>query len=117
MPGTGLGGIFYLLLAVLMPLRELARLVTGRSTLRRRRIALFQAALSVSVVLALAVEAWALKAGLAWLASRGGSGDGVSGAAVASEVVVPAIAAAPLIVLGVMYAGMHIARGIRRAKR
>ena len=116
MPGTGLGGIFYLLLAVVMPLRELARLIRGRSTVRRRRVAIFQAALAVSVVAVLAIEGWALKEGLKWLASRGDGGESSDVAAV-SQTVVPAVAAAPLIVLGLMYAGLHVVRWFRRAKR
>ena len=34
MPGTGIGGLFYLLSALLMPLRELWRLVASGGTYR-----------------------------------------------------------------------------------
>jgi hypothetical protein len=72
--------------------------------------------MAVGVVAVLAFEGWAVKEGLKWLASREG-GDGSSGTAIASQAVVPAVAAAPLIVLGLMYAGVHVARWFMRAKR
>ena len=34
-PGTGIGGLFYLLLAALMPLEELRRTALGRSGVKR----------------------------------------------------------------------------------
>lgn len=36
-PGTGIGGLFYLALAFLMPLRELVEVARGRSTVARWR--------------------------------------------------------------------------------
>jgi hypothetical protein len=62
MPGTGLGGIVYLLLALFMPLRELARRAAGLPGRRRWRVAWSQAALSVAVIVTLLAEAWLIRA-------------------------------------------------------
>lgn len=71
LPGLGLGGLFFILSAVLAPLVELVRLLAGRSSLARwRRIGrhlLLVAAMVASVLLTLQV-AYAL------IALAGGSG-------------------------------------------
>lgn len=56
MPGAGIGGIFYILSALLMPFRELARMARGDagagSAARWRAIAL-QVSLALGIVAAL----------------------------------------------------------------
>ena len=60
LPGVGLGGIFYLLSALLMPLFELARTVRGRSSPGRWRVVGTQWTLAAGIVTALWGTGWAL---------------------------------------------------------
>ena len=53
LPGTGLGGVFYLLLALLMPVRELYLTVRGRSSRERWALVLRQFALACGILAAL----------------------------------------------------------------
>ncbi len=123
MPGTGLGGIFYLLLVALMPLRELARALAGRSTRAGWRAVGIMVALGGSILLALGAEAWLITRALTWLAGRvpAESALGRSAAAL-NENLVPAAAAAPFLVLGgVLLVGLILRlifarRPARRAK-
>jgi hypothetical protein len=64
LPGTGLGGLFYILLAVWMPLSEAYRTVRGRSSLARWRRVARQFALACGIVAALVATA-AIYLGLA----------------------------------------------------
>jgi hypothetical protein len=50
LPGTGLGGLFYLLLAFWMPLAELPRTIQGRSSRARWRHVGTQFALACGIV-------------------------------------------------------------------
>jgi hypothetical protein len=59
-PGTGIGGVFYVLLTLWMPLREAARAVVGRSVAVRWRLICRQLALVAGILAALAAEAWLL---------------------------------------------------------
>jgi hypothetical protein len=52
LPGTGLGGLFYLLLAFAMPLVELVRTLRGRGSRERWRLALTQCAIATGIVAA-----------------------------------------------------------------
>jgi hypothetical protein len=60
LPGTGIGGLFYLLLVLFMPLREAFRVVRGRGDSRRWRAILGLLALAVGILAALWFEAWVL---------------------------------------------------------
>ena len=53
LPGTGLGGLFYILLALWMPLAELYRTARGRSSPDRWRQVLAQFAQACAIVVAL----------------------------------------------------------------
>ncbi len=67
LPGTGIGGLFYLALVLWMPLRELTLLLRGRSSLARwRSIAglWFLVAAMVGMVVA---QAWAIDETCEWL--------------------------------------------------
>lgn len=55
LPGTGLGGLFYLLLAFWMPLAELPRTLRGESSRERWRRIGTQVALAGGIVAALSV--------------------------------------------------------------
>jgi hypothetical protein len=50
LPGTGIGGLFYLALALLMPIWELGRAARGRRTSDRTRVALVQAAIALGIL-------------------------------------------------------------------
>ena len=52
LPGTGLGGLFYILLALWMPLAELYRTLQGRCSLARWRLVGMQFALACGIVAA-----------------------------------------------------------------
>ena len=54
LPGTGLGGLFYVLLALVMPLAELYRTARGRGSRERWRQAGTQFALACGIVASVA---------------------------------------------------------------
>ena len=60
LPGTGIGGLFYLLLVLFMPLREAFRVLRGRGDLRRWRPIGGTLALAGGILAALWLEAWVL---------------------------------------------------------
>lgn len=65
LPGTGIGGLYYLLLVVLMPLRELYFWICGRSSRPRWRVISGIVLLSAVMIGAMQVQAgfiiWAFK--------------------------------------------------------
>ena len=61
LPGTGMGGLFYLLTALLMPVVELVRALRGRSSVARWQIVLRQVTLALGVLGSLWATAWCLK--------------------------------------------------------
>ena len=60
MPGAGIGGLFYLLNALSMPLHELRFLWKGSSTPETRKVAIRQFALAVSILGSMWLFAWTL---------------------------------------------------------
>ena len=60
LPGTGIGGLFYLLLVVFMPLREAFLVLRGRGDVRRWRTIGLMLALAGGILAALWLEAWLL---------------------------------------------------------
>lgn len=50
LPGTGIGGLFYLVLALLMPVWELGWALVGRSNAARWRLAFRQSAMALLVL-------------------------------------------------------------------
>lgn len=60
LPGTGIGGLFYLLLVFWMPCRELYLLVQGKSSAKRWRAISFYFALTAAIIVTTYAEAWAL---------------------------------------------------------
>jgi hypothetical protein len=59
LPGTGLGGLFFIILGLTMPIVEAARTVMGRSSLERWKIVLHQFCLAVAIVVAIDRLFWA----------------------------------------------------------
>lgn len=60
LPGTRIGGLFYLLLVLFMPLRETFRVLRGRGDLRRWRTIGGNLALAGGILAALWLEGWVL---------------------------------------------------------
>jgi hypothetical protein len=60
MPGSGIGGLFYLLCALMMPLCEMWRTLRGRGTWAGWRAAVFQAGLALMILAVLWATAWGL---------------------------------------------------------
>jgi hypothetical protein len=67
LPGTGIGGIFYLLLAVCMPVREFIRTLKGKTNLKRWGFIMLQLLFVIGVISALWGEVWLLNGLLLWL--------------------------------------------------
>jgi len=50
LPGTGIGGLFYLISALLMPFREAFDAISGRSDRGRRQMALQQGGIALTIL-------------------------------------------------------------------
>ena len=61
LPGTGIGGLFYLVTAFLMPVIELVHLLRGRSSLKRWRMVASQFSLAAGVIGGLWLTAFVLR--------------------------------------------------------
>jgi hypothetical protein len=66
LPGTGIGGIFYLLLAVYMPILESVRTLKGRTNLRRWGFIILQLLFVLGIIAAMWGELWVLNRSLMW---------------------------------------------------
>jgi hypothetical protein len=71
LPGTGIGGVFYLLLAVLMPFRELVRLVRGKSSRQRWAVIATQWGYVAAIGLMMWLEMWGLETVVKWGQRKG----------------------------------------------
>ena len=117
-PGTGIGGIFYILLVALMPLRELYLTLRGRSSLSRWETVLGQWSICAGILAALWAEAWLLSEGFAHLTSKSLPGSAMHRiGAFGTAGLVPALVPIPFVVLGVLVAGVHVARLILRGRQ
>jgi hypothetical protein len=67
LPGSGIGGLFYLLTALLMPVHELGRTLMGLSSAKRWRLVIQQAALAAGILLAVWATGWALGWVVHWI--------------------------------------------------
>lgn len=66
-PGSGIGGLYYIVLALAMPVCELIQTVRGRSSWLRWRGVSIQTGLAVGILAALAGGGWLLTAGCGWI--------------------------------------------------
>jgi hypothetical protein len=80
LPGAGIGGLFYLLAGLLMPVREAWLTVVGRSSRRRWRTVLQQFSISGGIAGGTYASGWLLSAVLGALA-RGQAATGASSGA------------------------------------
>ncbi|MBI3804935.1 MAG: hypothetical protein HY282_14360 [Nitrospirae bacterium] len=60
LPGTGIGGLFYIATALLMPFFELIQLLRGRSSAARWRCVTAQFGMAVAIFASLWATAWTL---------------------------------------------------------
>jgi hypothetical protein len=118
LPGTGIGGIFYMLLVAVMPLRELRRTLSRRSCRARWKTVAASLLLVAAILACLWAEAWLLKCGLQWLVAHAGQrAGGLARATLALGQVAPALAIAPFVILAALILLMHLARLILRPRR
>lgn len=61
LPGTGIGGFFYLLTALLIPFIELYQTVRGKSSLKRWRFAIRQTIIAWGIIIGMGFAGWSLK--------------------------------------------------------
>jgi hypothetical protein len=67
LPGTGIGGIFYLFLAICMPAREFICTVRGKTNLKRWGFIMLQLLIVLGIISAMGGEVWLLNSLLLWL--------------------------------------------------
>lgn len=60
LPGTGIGGLFYIATALLMPFFELIQLLRGRSSAARWRCVAAQTGMAAAILATLGLTAWVL---------------------------------------------------------
>jgi hypothetical protein len=93
LPGTGIGGLYYLLLALWSPFHELRRTLSGQGSVRRWMESGRHVVIASGILSALYGEAWALKQvllisirhtppGLSWLLASVSAWDALIPAAV-----------------------------------
>ena len=124
LPGTGIGGLFYLLLAVYMPVREFFRLMQKRRNLGRWGFIALQLCFVFAILGAIWGEAWLLSRSFIWLQQAFGFNDlslgGRSGGQLAMErvkILTFASASGGLISLAFVFVIVHILRlFVRRGK-
>src|SRR5215831_14749552 len=101
LPGTGIGGLYYLLLALWMPFHDLGRWLRDRRHALRWRSIGRSAAIVAGILASLAGEAWLLERALLWTAARLTAGSyWRSSLLTARTAITPA--AATLVALGVL---------------
>lgn len=66
LPGTGIGGLFYVLSGILMPFREAYRAMLRKSDARSRRLVAYQTLLALGVVGGIWVTGWLLGLMIGW---------------------------------------------------
>lgn len=117
LPGTGIGGLFYLLLAVYMPVREFFRLIQKRTNMGRWGFIALQLCFVFGILAALWGEAWLLSRSFIWLQQTFGFNDlslgGRSGGQLAMErvkILTFASASGGLISLAFVFVVVHILR-------
>jgi hypothetical protein len=115
LPGTGIGGLFYLMLVCWMPCRELYRLCRRRSTLRRWLDIAFYASVTVAIVVTMWGEAWLLSQILTRAATavgilRPGTGQGYQVLAAVSIVLSFGSLVAVVLAVHVLRAALWLSR-------
>ncbi|HUT29385.1 MAG TPA: type II secretion system protein [Sedimentisphaerales bacterium] len=111
LPGTGIGGIFYILLSAYMPLVHLRRALNGGNKPYHLKMVLSALSMSALIILSLYGEARLLLCFFDWAATVQGKAPGsVKFAACVPAALVPALAAMPFLVLLAIVVFIQIAR-------
>jgi hypothetical protein len=113
LPGTGIGGIFYVLLIAWLPARELWLTLHGRSGPGRWRRVAAQTALAVGIIGALWGEAWLLGSLPDLLHALGGPRLALAVSVTRKlglERVAPVVALSPFAILGLLLLALHVLR-------
>jgi prepilin-type N-terminal cleavage/methylation domain-containing protein/prepilin-type processing-associated H-X9-DG protein len=111
LPGTGIGGIFYILLSVYMPLFQLRRSLNGGNKPHHLKMVASAMSLSAVIILSLYGEARLLVWFLEWAATLGGKAPGpVEFGGCTPAMIAPALAAMPLVVLLALIVFIQFAR-------
>ncbi|HEY0997645.1 MAG TPA: hypothetical protein VGD77_16765, partial [Gemmatimonadaceae bacterium] len=111
LPGVGIGGIFYVVSALLMPVRAAVLTARGRRAEARWGLALRQAGIALGILGALWFTGWLIAAALTAFAPHvlSGTGRGGGGDAVRNVVKVTALALS-LVTLSVVVGAVQLAR-------
>jgi heme/copper-type cytochrome/quinol oxidase subunit 2 len=123
LPGTGIGGLFYMLLALWMPANEVINIIRGRANPKDTQLVKDHLFLTLCIVIAVIATGWV--AGLlAVLILFGSSGTGITGTSIAGANRVPIenfLHIAPIILTSLtllaVYLVMHSLRFAKRAHR
>ncbi len=107
LPGTGIGGLFYLLLVVFMPVRELWRTVQGQSSIANWRCVMRHMLFVAGIVGCLWLESWLIGGLFSKLRMPG---TAVASQIAAQESVVPGLAWVSIAVLGGVLLGVQLLR-------
>jgi hypothetical protein len=113
LPGVGIGGVFYLISALLMPVHELLRRARGESTAPRWGVIAAQWSTAVAILMALWATGWAL--GFVLPDAPPAATSGVTQTATRNAIGMGALALS-LATLGVVLLSVHIARLIVRPR-
>lgn len=125
LPGTGIGGIFYLLLAAFMPVREFFRLIQKRTNFGRWCFIALQMGFVFGIISLMWAEVWGLNQIIMWLKNsctidclNAANGLGVKLTLRQAKILAYASASGSLISLGFVFICVHMLRlVIRQGKR
>jgi hypothetical protein len=106
-PGAGINGLFYLLLSAVMPLEELPRTLSGRSSLARWKAIASLVSLAAAVLLTLWGEYWVLERAIVLLQQRFPGMAWSRGLTIAARGLAPALLVAPFLVLGAIILAVY----------
>src|SRR4051794_10095320 len=113
LPGTGIGGMFFVISALLTLPIELARFCAGRSSTARLKLALRHAAIAVAMIGVLTLSFWGLRAAVA--AVRGQTHAG--GTALTHVLPIAPMLLTVTVLAAILLAAYlhHLVRGVRQA--
>ncbi|MHC4789503.1 MAG: hypothetical protein ACYS8K_09925 [Planctomycetota bacterium] len=111
LPGTGIGGTFYLVMVALMPARELWATLRRRSNLRRWRCVVRSFALGLGICGGLYVEWRIFRVAFLWMAAHSSPGSLMHRAGqIGTMAVAPMLALTPLLILVSIVFGLGLLR-------